>query len=281
LRPLPPFWLGVWGLVFLIVVVAFLIFVAKSNILRGGTPSGGRIYSLSRSQAAWWFFMVLFSYLLIGLTTGDYANSLNSTALTLLGIAAATYLGSAVVDASKQNPQTAASQQNAGIALAGALSSLKDRMPQADAAATAAEAVATADEKVASDLAAAKTATPEQLKDAADKAAKSRADANDKAAAAAKYKEQNANAEAMKPKLKGQSQGWLIDVLSDADGIDFHRFQIVAWTFVLGIVFLYDVWQRLAMPEFNATLLGLQGLSAATYVGLKIPEATTPTVQKV
>jgi hypothetical protein len=30
----------------------------------------------------------------------------------------------------------------------------------------------------------------------------------------------------------------------------------------------------LAMPEFSATLLGLMGLSAGTYVGLKIPEMT-------
>jgi hypothetical protein len=28
------------------------------------------------------------------------------------------------------------------------------------------------------------------------------------------------------------------------------------------------------MPDFNATLLGLTGLSAATNIGLKIPEAT-------
>ena len=75
-------------------------------------------------------------------------------------------------------------------------------------------------------------------------------------------------------KLNGESQGWLIDVLSDADGIDFHRFQIVAWTFVLGMIFISAVWQGLAMPEFNETLLGLTGLSAAIYIGLKIPEAT-------
>jgi hypothetical protein len=30
------------------------------------------------------------------------------------------------------------------------------------------------------------------------------------------------------------------------------------------------------MPEFNQTLMGLLGLSAGTYLGLKIPEAATP-----
>jgi hypothetical protein len=159
--------------------------------------------------------------------------------------------------------------------LAGTLASLHSLIPQAEAAAQAAAAGATADEKQA------QSAKEEDRKEAADKAAKSRQDAVAKAAVAAKYKEQQANTEAVQPKLKGESQGWLIDILSDADGIDFHRFQVVGWTLVLGIVFIYDVWQRLAMPEFSGALLGLQGLSAATYVGLKIPEATTPTVQKV
>jgi hypothetical protein len=30
------------------------------------------------------------------------------------------------------------------------------------------------------------------------------------------------------------------------------------------------------MPTFNTTLMGMLGLSAGTYLGLKIPEATTP-----
>ena len=75
-------------------------------------------------------------------------------------------------------------------------------------------------------------------------------------------------------KLNGESLGWLTDVLSDSEGIDFHRFQMLVWTFVLGIVFVTKVWRDLAMPEFDTTLLGLMGLSAGTYVGLKIPETT-------
>ena len=33
------------------------------------------------------------------------------------------------------------------------------------------------------------------------------------------------------------------------------------------------------MPVFSATLLGLMGLSAGTYLGLKIPELTVPKQQ--
>jgi hypothetical protein len=37
-------------------------------------------------------------------------------------------------------------------------------------------------------------------------------------------------------------------------------------------MFLIHVATRLTMPEFDASLLTLLGISAGTYVGLKIPE---------
>lgn len=65
------------------------------------------------------------------------------------------------------------------------------------------------------------------------------------------------------------------DLLSDADGITIHRFQMVVMTIALGLVFLSHVAQQLTMPEFDASLITLMGISAATYVGLKIPEKKT------
>ena len=44
---------------------------------------------------------------------------------------------------------------------------------------------------------------------------------------------------------------------------------MLAWTAILGLVFVYSVWERLAMPEFSATLLSLMGISAGTYLGFK------------
>ena len=213
LRPLPPLWFAIWAGIFIVGVIVFFIFAKKSNLLRGGTPVGGNAFSIARSQAAWWFFIVIGAYLLIGLTTGNYTTSLNGTALSLLGIAAATHLGSAVVDASKDTPAEAAARQAA-----------KAELRQSIVAAGA---------------------TP------------------------------NPAHTTKLEKLNGKSQGWLIDVLSDADGVDFHRFQMLAWSLVLGIVFVTDVYHGLAMPDFSSTLLGLMGLSAGTYVGLKIPESTT------
>lgn len=66
------------------------------------------------------------------------------------------------------------------------------------------------------------------------------------------------------------SSGFMRDVLSDDKGVNFHRFQMFAWTLVLGIIFLHEVWANLAMPQFNGTLLGLLGISSGTYLGLKM-----------
>lgn len=63
-----------------------------------------------------------------------------------------------------------------------------------------------------------------------------------------------------------------LDLLSDNHGVAIHRFQMVVMTAALGLIFLFDVVTKLTMPEFDASLLTLMGLSAATFVGLKISE---------
>jgi hypothetical protein len=73
-----------------------------------------------------------------------------------------------------------------------------------------------------------------------------------------------------------KNEWWWQDILSDADGVTFYSFQMAAWTFVLGIIFVVQVYYALAMPEFNGTLLTLLGISAGTFLGAKIPEATAP-----
>ena len=68
------------------------------------------------------------------------------------------------------------------------------------------------------------------------------------------------------------SEGFFNDILSDATGQSFHRFQMVIWTLVLSVIFAVSVWRRLSMPDFSPTLLGLLGISAGTYLGFKFPE---------
>ena len=70
-----------------------------------------------------------------------------------------------------------------------------------------------------------------------------------------------------------QTRGFFRDILSDSTGtVGLHRFQIVVWTTVLGIIFLVSVVTELSMPEFSATLLATMGISAGTYLGFKFPE---------
>jgi hypothetical protein len=47
---------------------------------------------------------------------------------------------------------------------------------------------------------------------------------------------------------------------------------------VLAFIFAVAVTRVLAMPDFDDTLLALQGLSAGTYLGLKITEPKVTTV---
>lgn len=72
-------------------------------------------------------------------------------------------------------------------------------------------------------------------------------------------------------KLYGISKNFLFDIVSDAKGVAFHRFQVVAWTLIITAIFTYEVYRNLAIPDLN-TLLGVQTLSVLTYLGLKIPE---------
>jgi peptidoglycan hydrolase CwlO-like protein len=83
---------------------------------------------------------------------------------------------------------------------------------------------------------------------------------------------EKASLESQLKKLSNKSNNFFVDVLSDTAGVSFHRFQIFAWTIVLGIIFGIQVYSALAMPTFDATLLALLGISAGTYLGLKIPE---------
>src|SRR5262249_20709819 len=81
-------WLWIWVVVFALLVAVFGLCVTQSNIIRDGSPLGfepgkktSGTFSLSKWQGAWWFFVILSTYLFIGLVTGQFASSINSTAL--------------------------------------------------------------------------------------------------------------------------------------------------------------------------------------------------------
>ena len=225
-------WFYVWLLVFCSLVILFLSLALKSDLLRDSGPNpttGRRPYSLSRTQAAWWFFIVLASYLFIGMVTGDYATTITGTVLVLIGISAGTVVASAVIDAGKEKPPVVARK-----VAAAALATIRQRATEA-----LAPAQNTIEQKNAALTAVAQSVT--------------------------------ATLEAPAPEVPA-NQFWWKDILSDADGVSFHRFQNAAWTLVLGIIFIAQVYEVLAMPTFGDTLLALMGISGGTYVGMKVSE---------
>ena len=84
-------------------------------------------------------------------------------------------------------------------------------------------------------------------------------------------------AEPAAPTAPLPSRGFLNDVLSDDQGLSLYRFQLFAWTLVLGTIFCASVYNGLAMPQFSTTLLGLMGISSGTYLGFKVPEKSAKT----
>ncbi|SFF23794.1 hypothetical protein [Methylobacterium sp. 13MFTsu3.1M2] len=121
---------------FFALLAAFLLLANRTNIMRDAAPPDYAVpivngelsptkptanrgpYSLSRLQGAWWFFIILGMYLLIGVVTWDFSASISSTAVILLGIGAGTVVGAAVIDISQDTPEQQATREQRATELA-------------------------------------------------------------------------------------------------------------------------------------------------------------------
>jgi len=234
------FWFGV--LLFLALIGAFIWIAIKSDVLREAgppppatsrVPQPRRAYSLARVQMTVWFFVVLVSFSLIWLITYG-VDTISPTVLTLIGISTGTGLAASIIDGGK-------------------IASLRAQKDQLLAENSGLDAKLTALDSKPAPLA------PVDVE--AQTAAHARQ--NDIAIQLAEINKQIDTPTHV---------SFLVDILSDANGISFHRFQMASWTLVLVVVFLVSVSNDLTMPDFNATLLGLMGISSGTYLGFKFPE---------
>lgn len=286
LDPIASWYFILWVVIFGLLIIAFGLLMRRTTILRNGltdpeAPDAKGSFSLAKSQAAWWFFFILASYILIGTVTGDFTGSVNATALTLLGIGGATAALGAMIDS--QNPEAAAAQRGKSLAdkkveekdltdeiatLEGEINSIKVTITAAEQAIKAMET-----DNSQADLQAKQDTIERKRKELTDQ----RTEAEEKRIKRMGKEGRLAAVRSQIRKLRGESEGFWQDIVSDANGVSFHRFQMVAWTILLSLVFVLDVYKRLAMPTFDATLLGLMGISSATYLGLKTTEPTTPT----
>jgi len=229
-------------------VICFLLLVKGTDIVRDVgaplRPDGRSPYSLARVQMAIWFFLVMTSWFLLVLVTKDL-DTLTESVLVLIGISAGTAVGSAIMDAGTS--MEPADRMRNLPADPRRLNDLVDELRQ--------KLVSTRSRPATTEV------EREQKK----------ADLNQVAADLSLVQSQQ---------TFFRRRPWLrvvYDLLGDDGHISFHRFQIAVWTLVLAVVFVSRVLSELAMPEFSATILGLMGISSGTYLGFKLPAATTAT----
>lgn len=244
----------VYGVISLLVVlftlILFISLARRTHIIRepGPLPAAGKLrpYNLGRTQMAFWFFLIYVSYLVIWLIT-DALDTITPSLLALMGISAGTALSEAMIDSSKDSAQTNQIQEASAekLTIEQAISGLQGQVDNLNAlTAPTAEELANRDN------------VNKQIQDNRTRLAQLN----------------NQIQDLTRPVTANVSAGFLRDLLSDASGYSFHRFQIFAWTIVLGIIFVSAVYNNLNMPEFSPTLLGLMGLSSGTYIGFKFPE---------
>jgi len=77
------------------------------------------------------------------------------------------------------------------------------------------------------------------------------------------------------------SQGFIRDILSTDGQPQVQRIQAVAFTLILGTVFVWVVGADFSFPKFDNTMLLLMGLANGLYVGLKVQEVNKSETTKV
>lgn len=241
-----PAWFGLFIVFLIIAVIIFLLFALFSNLIRDPGPEDARVkrwsrrfrrpFSLARTQMAVWFFVIIACYVFIWMVTGN-GDSITGTVLGLMGISATTALGAVLIDNSKKDDRASLEAER---------QSVMTRISELETKAQAVPPTATADEMAELNL---KRTRKQEIDQ--------------------KLVTMPAAPTASAPRT---TDGFLTDILSDADGVSFHRFQIAAWTVALSFIFLATVFNSLTMPDFNGTLLALMGISSGTYLGFKFPE---------
>ncbi|HEY8088033.1 MAG TPA: hypothetical protein VIF09_09310 [Polyangiaceae bacterium] len=68
------------------------------------------------------------------------------------------------------------------------------------------------------------------------------------------------------------SENFFRDILTGVEGDALYRYQLVAWTLIIIIQFWGAVLSHVELADLDATRLALMGMSAGTYLGLKLPE---------
>ena len=236
-------------------VFAFVKMVGSSDIIRDPDgplrPDGWRQFSLAKAQMAFWFFLAAGAYLMLWLLTGRL-DTLTPQTLTLIGIGSLTALGSTFIT------RSVAGREPLAVDIRRAPRRYEEGR----------EARAQLLKRLREEREALENESHQLTGETASKRAAEVATALETVRYEIEYLKHSA--------FKQLMEDWL----SENGQIAFHRFQMLIWTLILGVIFVSRVVYELKMPEFSDTLLGLMGISAGTYIGFKVPEMKRAAGQK-
>ena len=246
----PPWF--VWSVIIIGVFVFFLLmrWVQSTHMLREAGP--GTAYSLGKTQMAFWGLLVALSFFGVWIVS-QKMERIPPQVLVLLGISATTGLSSVLIGSSKRNMASVETEKSEGQ---------RDLLEKKQAELEVKKAALQSD-KFAGNA--------NWNNDKEVLLANINSDLNSNAAELAKIGKAIAD-HTNNSKAAPSENSWWKDIISDENGMSFHRFQVVLWTIILGIVFLCSVASTFSMPEFESTLLILMGISNGTYLGFKTKE---------
>lgn len=252
-----PMWkLVVVGLIIVGSLIVLLRMIGSTDILRDPDtclrPDGVHQFSLARCQMAFWFFIVVSSFVLLWIVTRQL-DTINDTSLWLIGIGSGTALGAAMISATAASADI--KEMNRYI-----LVNKNRTIPELD------QSIADNQRAIHNAKVALAAAADEPARTAAQATLDRELEEGRRLDAERAYK-------SLAAKKAGSVRQLLFDLLNENNKISFHRFQMLVWTAILGFVFVVKVVYDLAMPDFSATILALVGISAGTYVGFKLPAA--------
>lgn len=293
-------------------ILALLLNLARTtNILRDTSgdvrPDGIEPVSLAKTQMAFWFILTAAAFLFLYVATGEF-DTINKTCLILLGLGTATALGSAFIPPA--HPSTGGRRYLVTCPMESTRTQVEDELKRAlvmrleqlwpelpkDDLETRRQVVgllrrlAPADEWAAIGKRLEFPAGEEgatlgegershrQVREAIERLVQ-RVQRSQATGEAQRLTDEIELVNRQWADFQKMATGWgrlFSDLLSEthyANAFEFHRFQMVAWTLLLGFVFLGRLLSERRMPEFGDMTLALLGISGGTYIGFKVPAA--------
>ena len=252
------FWLMLGALVLIVLVLGTL--AATTDILRDPCrrrPEGVEPVSLARSQMAFWFVVIAAAFLFLWVMTGNIA-TINGTCLVLLAIGTTTALGANKISKGSNL------RKDLSDALGKTAHEMLEMTPLEMSVAIKARKEAL-------------EATKQALAQSNPGHAQLPQIERDLEIVKTQEDEINCFLDKRPRWLKPRIYFWWYrlrtireDLLTEEAGTyDFHRFQILAWTIVLGLIFVVKVFNERVMPTFDTNVLLLKGLSSGAYLGFK------------